>query len=208
MTQPDNNAYRQELRAQILRAATDLFLQQGVRHVKMDDIAASLSISKRTLYEIFSNKEDLLLEIVTLREENEEAHMRQFVEEHPDTIDIVVEFYRRNIQEISEVNPIFFEDVHKYPFITSYLHDKHEQRHAHTIAFMQRAVSEGYFREDVNYDILKRMGEASCTFFMNEMLYKRYSMEELFRTLLMVLLRGICTEKGVKAIDAHLANFK
>lgn len=201
-----STAYRQELKGQILQKATELFYQNGVRMVKMDDIAAALSISKRTLYEIYADKATLLFEVVATREMQEEEHMRNFVATHPDTIDIVVEFYRMNIGELSEINPQFFEDVHKYPTITNYLQQKHEMRHKHTVEFIQRAVNDGYFRSDVNYAIFKKIGEAATQYFMSVKLYKQFTLEELFRTLLMVMLRGICTEKGAKAIDAHLTN--
>lgn len=206
MTQPETtNAYRQELREQILHTATDLFYRHGVRQVKMDDIATTLSISKRTLYEIYANKADLLFEVVATCERRKEERMRQFVENHTDPMDIVVEFYRSNIEELTEINPQFFEDVHKYPAITSYLREVHETRANHSSDFLQRAMADGYFRTDVNYDIFKRIGDAASQYFMATKLYRQFPLEELFHTLLMVMLRGICTEKGVKAIDAHLA---
>ena len=55
--------YKLELRNRILKAAMTEFLHKGVKSVKMDDIANTLAISKRTLYEIYSNKEELLLEV-------------------------------------------------------------------------------------------------------------------------------------------------
>ena len=54
--------YRMELPAKIMHVAMREFRRCGVKAVKMDDIASRLSISKRTLYEIFSNKEELLLD--------------------------------------------------------------------------------------------------------------------------------------------------
>lgn len=61
--------YRQQLREKILQTSMAEFMSKGIRAVKMDDIAASLGISKRTLYEIYSNKEELLLEGVKFQEE-------------------------------------------------------------------------------------------------------------------------------------------
>lgn len=58
--------YKLELRNRILKAAMTEFLHKGVKSVKMDDIANALAISKRTLYEIYSNKEELLLEAVRI----------------------------------------------------------------------------------------------------------------------------------------------
>ena len=53
------NTYRSELRERILAIATQMFTTRGIRKVKMDDIANRLKISKRTLYEVYQNKEDL-----------------------------------------------------------------------------------------------------------------------------------------------------
>ena len=60
--------YRQELKDKILTVAMKEFKQKGIRSVKMDDIANLLSISKRTMYEIYADKEHLLLEGVCRNE--------------------------------------------------------------------------------------------------------------------------------------------
>ena len=45
------------IRMQVIKAAAEAFSQKGIKNVRMDDIASSLSISKRTLYELFADKE-------------------------------------------------------------------------------------------------------------------------------------------------------
>ena len=55
----------------IVLAAAKSFAQKGVKTVRMDDIAAGLSISKRTLYELFHDKEDLLLDVMKLHREGD-----------------------------------------------------------------------------------------------------------------------------------------
>ena len=56
------STYRENLKDRILSTAMADFAARGIRAVKMDDIANALSISKRTLYEVYENKEDLLFE--------------------------------------------------------------------------------------------------------------------------------------------------
>ena len=56
------STYKEGLKLQILQSAMALFTQHGVRAVKMDDVASSLAISKRTLYELYETKELLLYE--------------------------------------------------------------------------------------------------------------------------------------------------
>lgn len=55
---------RVELRERIITAATEAFTSKGIKSITMDDIAAALGISKRTLYEVFSDKESLLKECI------------------------------------------------------------------------------------------------------------------------------------------------
>ncbi len=54
----------ESLRARVIKKASQEFIKKGIKSVRMDDIAALLTISKRTLYEIFNNKEELLYDCV------------------------------------------------------------------------------------------------------------------------------------------------
>ena len=55
---------RADVRVHIVEVATKMFHHQGLRGVTMDDIAHELTMSKRTLYQIFADKEQLLLDCV------------------------------------------------------------------------------------------------------------------------------------------------
>lgn len=88
--------YKLELRNRILKAAMTEFLHKGVKSVKMDDIANTLAISKRTLYEIYSNKEELLLEAVRIHEQEFNDHMLQYsLDKNHNVMDIIIEFYKK-----------------------------------------------------------------------------------------------------------------
>lgn len=89
--------YKLELRNRILKAAMTEFLHKGVKSVKMDDIANTLAISKRTLYEIYSNKEELLLEAVRIHEQEFNDHMLQYsLDKNHNVMDIIIEFYKKS----------------------------------------------------------------------------------------------------------------
>lgn len=75
------NDYRNELKERILEYSEKEFYANGVRQVKMDNIANYLSISKRTLYEIYPTKEDLLLECVKKHDKTHESRIEQYIEE-------------------------------------------------------------------------------------------------------------------------------
>ena len=64
------NEYRQELKKKIIDYAMPEFYQRGIKAVKMDEISQGLHVSKRTVYEIFGDKEELLL--AGMRQQREE----------------------------------------------------------------------------------------------------------------------------------------
>lgn len=151
-------AYKQELKEKILTSSMHEFLIHGVKSVRMDDIANSLGISKRTLYEIYSNKEELLLEGVRLKEEEYDRHMTAYSLDSSHTvIDIIIEFYKRQVGYLSSASPLFFTDLHKYAQVMAYLDKLHAVRRSYALDFFTRGVREGYFRADVDYNIMLRL---------------------------------------------------
>lgn len=104
------NEYKKEVKAKILQLATTMFFQHGIRKVKMDDIATHLKISKRTLYEIYQNKEDLLYEVVVLNDKRKLERVEKFDKPGTNVINIVIHMFKLHTEELSKINPVFLED--------------------------------------------------------------------------------------------------
>ena len=197
--------YRKKLRGEILQAAMQEFTRKGIRSVKMDDIATKLSISKRTLYETFSNKEELLLEGVRLHHEEFSAHMMSFANRPKHTVmDIIVEFYQLQMKDLARVNPMFYSDMHKYKSVTKFLEKEHDKKEHEACYFFERGINEGFFRADFDYGIISRVGSAALHYVMETKMYQKYDMQYIFRNVVFTLIRGFCTQKGINIIDKRL----
>ncbi len=194
--------YRASLKGKILKAAMEEFVSKGIRPVRMDDIANSLAISKRTLYEIYSNKEELLLESTRMSEEEYDCHIREY-RENPqhNVIDILIESYNYRIKRLSGVNPMFFADMRKYQSVIAYFEQVRTERHVRTIEFFKRGVEEECFRSDVNFDIFCRIANASMEYIMQNQMYKEYDLKYILDNVIMLYVRGICTDKGLRQLD-------
>lgn len=201
----DLTPYRQSLRDRILDAAMILFAKHGIRAVKMDDVSHALSISKRTLYELYDNKEQVLLEGVKKYRKKRHEEFLQEVERSKDVMDIILYIYRIKMEEFQLLNPNFYSDLARYPNILASIERDHDEQHKQFMDFMQRGISEGYFRSDLNYDLIGRLFEALGRYMMENELYRSYSMEELFRNMIFVTLRGFCTKKGVDKLDTFFS---
>ena len=93
------SAYRQSLKTRILEAASDAFSQKGIKSVRMDDIAQSLNISKRTLYEIYENKEVLLYECLKTSKARAQEEMMYIAARQNNVMDIILDIYRSKMSQ-------------------------------------------------------------------------------------------------------------
>lgn len=197
----ETTAYKKSLKGRILEAAMKAFAQRGVKAVKMDDIAQMLSISKRTLYEIYKDKEELLYQGVVQYDQNNRQYLAAFVEQASSVMDIIIEFYQRRVVSVGTVNPLFYEDIHKYPKVVEYLNKEREHAYDQFLGFLQRGVREGYFREDVDYELVTQLFNAINTYVMNQHLLSCYPIQQVFANMLLIPLRGFCTKKGLQVIE-------
>ena len=199
------NNYRNELKERILEYSEKEFYANGVRQVKMDNIANYLSISKRTLYEIYPTKEDLLLECVKKHDKTHESRIEQYIEEsNPNAIEIIIFSYKIKLEHFLQLNPLFLEELCKYKRVINYFDARDKERDTNFEWLFNRGVEEGFFRKDLNPRIISNMFTVSLKEAIDNELYKEFGMEYLFRDIVFTLIRGICTIKGIEAIDQLL----
>ena len=199
------NDYRNELKERILEYSEKEFYANGVRQVKMDNIANYLSISKRTLYEIYPTKEDLLLECVKKHDKTHESRIEQYIEEsNPNAIEIIIFSYKIKLEHFLQLNPLFLEELCKYKRVINYFDARDKERDTNFEWLFNRGVEEGFFRKDLNPRIISNMFTVSLKVAIDNELYKEFGMEYLFRDIVFTLIRGICTIKGIEAIDQLL----
>ena len=199
-----STTYRQSLKEEILVTAMELFINLGIKAVKMDDIANKLGISKRTLYEAYENKEDLLFECAKMWREKREERTKEIIGKCSNVMDIILHMYKQKIEEYKTVSPLFYREIVKYPKIMAFFEEDAAEKKQHFLKFLNRGIKEGYFRADVNYDLLVSSHETLSKNMLMENLYKKYTMEELFFNLIFVSFRGFCTKKGIEEMDLYL----
>lgn len=195
---------RQQLKATILPMAREAFRLHGIRAVKMDDLASALKMSKRTLYETYQNKEALLIDVLRLSMEEHQAVMDEFKARNNDVMDLIIEHFRIQTERYSKTTPLFFSDLKFYPGLTDEFRDIEKCNQEKTMAVFARGIEEGYFRSEVNYEFISKVGRQFSIIFRTQEEYAMYDMREIFVSFVCTLLRGICTEKGIAKLDSFL----
>ena len=193
--------YKQGLRVKILTTAMADFRQRGIRGVTMDDVATELGISKRTLYEIFDKKEDLLFETMKHYYVERTEWMQMKSLHCANVMEIILAVYRLKVEEFQQTNPNFYSDVVKYPQVLRFLNQENMASREKFQRFIERGISEGFFRSDVNYELATHLFDALGNYVMQNQLYRQYTMEDIFRNLIFVTLRGMCTTRGIETLE-------
>ena len=196
--------YKKSLRGRIPEVAMKLFLKNGIHSVRMDDVAKQLGISKRTIYELYGNKESLLFDVVVIHFKKRLKNMEKVISNCNNVMEILLEVYHMKVADFKSTNPLFFSEMVRYPQIQYFLIEQNNHMRENSLRFMQRGINEGYFRKDVNYEIAGLMFDAMGAYIMEKELYRKYSIEDVFRNIVFVSLRGMCTDKGIEAIDSMI----
>lgn len=196
--------YKQQLRPAILEEAQRSFAQYGIKAVKMDDIARNLSISKRTVYELYATKEDLLCEVVEARQKEHERHMEMMVQQSDNTMDVLTGFLSMQLEDAANTNFNFFKDMVKYPKVAHLVSAYHERQRAASAVFFAKGVEEGFFLPTVDYKIFNFIGSGVIDMLCENDRYEGLTFSDLFYNYMYVIIRGICTPKGLERIDRFM----
>lgn len=145
---------RVELRERIITAATEAFTSKGIKSITMDDIAAALGISKRTLYEVFSDKESLLKECILKAQADRDKYLQKVFEQSHNVLEVILAVFQKSIEMFHQTNKRFFEDIKKYPKVYEMMKNRQDSDSMKTMSFFKTGVEQGIFRSDVNFAIV------------------------------------------------------
>lgn len=195
---------RKELRQRVLAVAARAFAVHGIRNVRMDDIAGSLSISKRTLYELFTDKKQLLLEIMLEHHREMHLYIAEVASRAENALEVIFAFYTRKSRELCELNPSFFRDLRKYPKVLECIREKQKANDAEALAHFKQGVKQGIFRDDINFDIINQAMSMQLDLLIYSDITEDYPLADIYREITFLHMRGITTEKGMQMVNAFL----
>lgn len=190
------------IREKIQKGAEDLFMRYGVRSISMDDIARHLSVSKKTLYQHFADKEDIVT--VTCkshleRHEGEFMSIRKTARNAIDELFHLSQCVRKNLQDM---NPSLLFDLQKYhpKAWNVWLDHKNKFIRESVVRNLKEGIAEGYFRPEMDPEIIAAVRLEMIQIAFNEELFPRekYRLPEVQMQIFDHFIFGLLTEKGRK----------
>lgn len=198
-----------ELKERIIDQAGKLFVKHGVKSISMDEIASTLGISKRTIYQNFEDKEDLLVQYIKYFEQMQEAYVRDIAKNEHTVIHvfiITIDMHR----EFDFFNIKFFEDIEKYyPKARKELLEQQKRGIVLIKQFLKEGMEQGVIRKDLNIEVVSFLLQDSNRTFVHasRLSKKTFSNWELFFTSMINFIRGISTSEGIEIVDNYLTKY-
>jgi len=194
-----------EIRDRIIEEATKEFMLYGTRSVSIDNIAAALGISKRTVYENFRDKTDLVYTCLdTLAKEHENKN-HIIITTPCNVIETIFSFMREGIKAMTSINPVFFFDMKKYyPKKWNEIQEANvKNAFSLTRNLLNKGIKEDLFRKDINISIVAKLFHEQMNLLADEKIFPHdeYNFPDVFQNLTINFMRGISTTKGIEIID-------
>ena len=194
-----------DIKDRIIDGAADLFMNYGIKAVTMDSLANQFGMSKRTIYEIFADKDELLMAVLTRMNEQQKELIRKVLDESDNSIVAIFRMLEINRDNFQSMSPAFLADLKKYHHdVLMKKADKSEMPdYRNHQEIIENGMTEGLFRPDINPDLANRcLFNLGRSIMNNDMYpYDQFSRHEVIKNIFISYLRGISTHKGLLLID-------
>ncbi|GAB2691121.1 TetR family transcriptional regulator [Hymenobacter frigidus] len=196
-----------EIKDRILQHAQTLFMRNGIKSVSMDDIAADMAMSKKTLYKWFENKDQIVQAGMSKHLDGTQCECTSMIETATSAIDELFRMMEWTKQQFSNVHPSIFYDLQKFHPGTwqLWLAHKNEFILAQIIQNLRRGIAEGLFRADLDVDVMARLRLSQIELLFDSDVFppRQFGNERVSQALLEHFMLGVATLKGHRLINQY-----
>src|SRR5476651_1685086 len=191
----------------IIQGGEELFLKAGIKSVTMDDIARHLGMSKKTIYQFFKDKNELVIALVKKKLKEDEDQMSDIISQSGNVIEEMINMMKCSEEIFSRINPIVIHDMQKYhPDAWKHFQNFKADVLIRTLEeLLSKGIKQGYIRPEIDVKIIARMRVAQVELGFNAALFPvaDFSTWKVQYQFLEHFNYGICTLKGYKLLNQY-----
>lgn len=188
------------LKQRILKTATFEFITTGIKPVTMDSLSRKLKISKRTLYETFKDKEELLCESLVMSHKLMNRYIQSMATDTTNPLEMAALYFIYKIDEANYLSPRFYFDLVKYPRVLKFLEKMNLEIKKERDALLEECIEKRYFLPDIEYSIIGEMLSRQTMYMLTNNILET-KITRVLLSMFFVCLRGCCTNKGQEEFD-------
>lgn len=196
-----------DLREKILRTSMDLMMRIGPQSVTMDMVARDCGISKRTLYETFPNKHDLICDVIKFNQEASNAKFVEIFEQSSNSFEALMGVYTVARDFIQKTSQVFLTDIKR--LYTEAFNEYKNQEISHILSLakiIRQAKDEGLALPGIKCKIAAFLltNNMKNLHNMQDFPFPEYTAAEVFDGAFLNFMRGIATTKGQEIIEDYV----
>lgn len=196
-----------EVKDRILKGAEELFRRYGVRSITMDEIARHLGISKKTIYQYFSDKDDVVCSVTLAHLQIHHKEFEQVAEESKNSVEELVRLSLCLKENLKDMNAAVLFDLQRYhqKAWSMWIDFKRKVIKESVVRNLKKGIVDGYFRKEIDPEILSIMRLEMIQMGFDDQLFPRdrYSLAEVQLNLLEHFIHGLLTDKGRKLYNKY-----
>jgi AcrR family transcriptional regulator len=200
-----------DIRNRIIEEAAKLFKTYGIKSVTMDSLATHLGISKRTIYEVFSDKDELLIGVLKWMADKQKGLVKRILDDSENALVAIFKMLEISRDHVQDMSPAFQSDLKKYHHeVLMKNFDKCEMPdYRSNMQVIERGITEKLFRKDINSDLVNRCLYSLGRSTMDQDLFpfEQFTWREVMKTVFINYLRGISTNEGLELINELESKF-
>lgn len=198
----------EDLLTRVLEKSREVFVKYGVKSITMDDISKELGISKKTLYTVVKDKNELIEKTSFNISDDVFRKINKLLTKKLDPISELIEIENIVCDTITSFNPSVIHQFQKYyPKIHEKLHDRQKSAILNMIKDnMKRGITDGLYRPDINVEFLARLDYSTSQNLINQDFFpaKEFEIRTIKHEYLIYHLRGIVSSKGLDIVESKL----
>jgi AcrR family transcriptional regulator len=191
----------------IILGSEELFLSAGIKSVTMDDIASQLGMSKKTIYQFFKDKNELVIALVKKKLKEDEDQMSEIISKSGNVIEEMINMMKCSEEIFSRINPIVIHDMQKYhPEAWMHFQNFKSGVLVHKLEeLLVKGIEQGYIRPEIDVKILAKMRVNQVELGFNQQVFpmaefNAWKVQQQFNEHFNY---GICTLKGYKLLNEY-----
>lgn len=196
---------------QIIEKSTGLMRSFGIKSISMDDISSSLGISKRTLYQVVTDKNQLIVQILESEYFKAKNNLTNISEQSNNQVEELIRINLYIIKFLQSINPVSVYDLTKY-YPEHYERTRIKFRDlfmTQILANIKNGKIEGLYRNDINEEVIAQLHAERIEKLKEENMFwgAEAKSAETIKEMTSYYLRGLITDKGEPLLNKYLQEF-
>jgi AcrR family transcriptional regulator len=191
----------------IIQGSEELFLRAGIKSITMDDIAKHIGMSKKTIYQFFKDKNELVTTLVKKKLKDDENQINDIISKSENVIEEMINMMKCSEDVFSRINPIVMHDMQKYhpEAWAEFQKFKAEILISTLEELLTKGMKQGYIRTDIDVRIIARMRVSQIELGFNTEIFPiaEFNTWKVQIQFLDHFNYGICTLKGYKLLNHY-----